>query len=60
VKVGDLVYDFALGRVGIIVGEAWVEQPHPLTGTGLSWEWTMLDDDGNLIGADTVDLKVIS
>jgi hypothetical protein len=58
-KSGDMVHDFALGRDGIVIGGSWVEveteslQSHPTT---TPWEWLVLYDGGELLGADSNDL----
>ena len=58
-KVGELVYDYALRRNGIVVSGSWIEQQgdmvHPI-----QWEWLVLYNDGNLMGADTNDLNEIT
>jgi hypothetical protein len=60
-SIGDLVHDYALGKYGIIVGDSFIEEEdqrgasHPM-----NWEWLVFYDDGDLIGADTSDLKVIN
>ena len=61
-KIGDLVKDYALGMNGLVVGGPWVEfkEQNPGASTDHSWEWLVLYDDGDMIGADTNDLKVIS
>jgi len=60
-KVGDLVKDYALGMNGIVVGGAFIE-PAEERGAShdLKWEWLVLYADGDLLGADTNDLKVIN
>lgn len=61
-KVGDYIHDWAIGRNGIIVDGPWVEASggydynHP----DVEWEWVVLFDDGDVGGADTIDLKVIN
>ena len=63
-ELGDLVHDWALGRDGIIVDGAFTEDGQA-DGKTLEWEWLVLFPplrpglDGDLIGADTNDLKVI-
>ena len=62
-KIGHVIYDYALGRNGIIVSGAFTEKranPHPRHDMGINWEWCVLYDDGEMMGADTNDLKVIS
>jgi hypothetical protein len=51
VKLGDLVTDWALGMCGIIVSGAHNDGD-------LSWEWLVLYQNGELLGADTNDLQV--
>jgi hypothetical protein len=60
-ELGNMVHDYALGMNGIVVGGAWV-QPRAETGasTDHSWEWLVLYDDGDLMGADTNDLQVVT
>ena len=66
-KVGDYIVDCALGRNGIIVDGAWIEPAGSDSEVGqdvshfsIPWEWTILFDDGELGGADSVDLSVIN
>jgi len=56
-KLGNLVHDYALGRHGIVVGGPWTEER--VNTYALDWEWEVLYDDGELLGADTMDLVVI-
>jgi len=59
--VGDLVHDYALNKHGIIIGDSFAEEEVQHGGTWVcNWEWLVLYDDGDLIGADTNDLKVIN
>ena len=53
-KIGDLVHDFALGRNGIIISGTWFEPDGEI-----AWEWAVLYDGGEIVGASTSDLKVI-
>jgi len=58
--IGKLVYDYALGMNGIVVGDAFVESAEERGAShDLKWEWLVLYHDGDLMGADTNDLKVI-
>jgi hypothetical protein len=61
VKPGDLVKDYALGMNGIVIDGAFIE-PAEKRGAShdIKWEWLVLYSDGDLMGADTNDLKVIS
>ena len=52
--IGHLVFDWALGRNGIVIGGPWVDPDGEI-----SWEWQVLYDDGQIAGASTNDLKVI-
>ena len=54
-RIGELIWDYALGKTGIVVGSAFTEE-RPYT-YDLHWEWEVLYDDGELMGADTNDLK---
>ena len=57
-SVGKLVWDYALGKVGIVIDGPWVEHDlRPLHKTPIHWEWLVLYDDGEMMGADTSDLK---
>jgi hypothetical protein len=62
-ELGDMIHDYALGKNGIVVDTAWTEI---YSTNGLDadratdWEWLVLYDDGELMGADTNDLQVIS
>jgi hypothetical protein len=62
-ELGDMIYDYALGRNGIVVDAAWTEI-YSVGGRpddrATDWEWLVLYDDGELMGADTNDLQVIS
>ena len=60
--IGLLVHDYALGMNGIVVGGAWVQprEQNPGASTDHSWEWLVLYDDGDLMGADTNDLQVMT
>ena len=53
--IGELVYDYALGKSGIVVGGPWVSVEPPI----VSWDWCVLFEDGELFGADTTDLQEI-
>ena len=53
--LGKLVWDYALGKTGIVVGGPWKEErenTYPI-----NWEWCVLYNDGEIMGADTNDLK---
>ena len=59
-KIGDLVWDWSLKTNGIIVDGPWSENL-PDSGSNVHpiiWEWLVLDENGMLVGADTVDLRV--
>jgi hypothetical protein len=60
--IGELVHDYALGRNGIVIRGAWIEvrEPSDIMSCDIPWEWEVLYDDGELMGADTGDLKVIN
>jgi hypothetical protein len=64
-KVGDYVFDWALGRSGIIVDGPWIEPAFTDSEAAhdshkdIPWEWAILFDGGDLAGGDTRDLKVI-
>jgi hypothetical protein len=59
-QLGKLIYDYALGMSGIVVDGAFIE-PAEERGAShdLKWEWLVLYDDGEMLGADTNDLKAI-
>lgn len=61
-QIGKIVHDYALGKNGVVVSRAFTEEA-PIsrspTGRHLSWEWLVLYEDGELMGADTNDLKEI-
>ncbi|HIK67133.1 MAG TPA: hypothetical protein EYF95_04120 [Flavobacteriales bacterium] len=58
--IGFLVHDYALGRSGIVVDGAFTEEtPGQHNTRALDWEWLVLYEDGELMGADTNDLQVI-
>jgi len=60
--IGQIVHDYALGKNGVVVGGPFTEEA-PVstspTGRPLDWEWLVLYEDGELMGADTNDLKEI-
>ena len=64
-KIGDYIHDWALGRNGVIVGGPWVEPAGSDSEAAhdshrdIAWEWAILQDGGEILGADTKDLKVI-
>ena len=59
-KIGKLVYDYALGKNGVVVDDAFTEEVLGKHNTrSLDWEWLVLYDDGEIMGADTKDLKGI-
>ena len=66
-KVGELVFDYALEKNGIVVGGPWKDRHfHPAVSEGktapfvlISWDWLVMYDDGELMGADTMDLQVL-
>ena len=60
-NIGKLVRDYTLGKNGIVVGKGWIQppDPHALYSRETSWEWEVLYDDGELMGADTSCLEVI-
>ena len=53
--IGKLVWDYALGKTGIVVGGPWKEERESTY--PINWEWLVLYDDGELMGADSPDLK---
>ena len=59
-----MIHDDALGKNAIVVDAAWTEiySAGDVTQTdrATDWEWLVLYDDGELMGADTNDLQVIS
>ena len=60
--IGKLVYDCALGRNGIVI-----DGPNTEIGDGsyyaageiLKWDWRVLYENGELMGADTSDLQEV-
>jgi hypothetical protein len=62
-ELGNMVHDYALGKNGIVVDTAWTEiysAGEYNASRATDWEWLVLYDDGELMGADTNDLQVIS
>jgi hypothetical protein len=55
--IGKVVHDYALGKSGIVISGAWTEKRENTY--DLHWEWNVLYDDGELMGADTNDLQEI-
>ena len=60
--IGNMIHDYALGMNGIVISGAWVQprEQNPGASTDHSWEWLVLYEDGDLMGADTNDLQVIT
>ena len=58
-SIGKLVWDHALGMGGVIISTAWVE-PGTKDSPDLPWEWLVLYDNAEFIGADTDDLEIIN
>jgi len=62
-ELGKIVHDYALGKNGIVVGDAWTEKTQHINSNPVNrdvdWEWLVLYEDGELMGADTNDLKEI-
>jgi len=60
--IGKIVYDYALGKNGIVIRGAWIEmrKSDDIMSCNIPWEWEVLYEDGDLMGADTCDLKVIN
>jgi hypothetical protein len=54
------IMDYALGKNGIVVAGAFIE-PAEERGAShdLKWDWMVLYDDGEMMGADTNDLQEI-
>ena len=59
-ELGNMVYDYALGRNGVIVDEQFTEYRENAPSLPINWEWLVLYDDGEMMGADTNDLQVIT
>jgi len=63
VKIGNLVHDYALGKNGIVISGSWIEEAQPYdsnpVGREIPWEWLVLYEDGEAMGADTGDLQEI-
>ena len=60
-ELGNMIHDYALGKNGIVVDAAWTEAYSAGEATLYTdWEWLVLYDDGELMGASTNDLQVIS
>ena len=48
-SIGKLVWDYALGMNGIVVGDAFTEEMSDRgASTPLDWEWLVLYEDGDL------------
>ena len=60
-ELGNMIHAYALGKNGIVVDAAWTEAYSAGEATRYTdWEWLVLYDDGELMGASTNDLQVIS
>jgi len=61
INVGVLIWDYALGRHGIVVGDAWIQPPdsYDIMSREIPWEWRVLYDNGEFMGADTNDLMLL-
>ena len=57
-KLGDMVFDYALDKNGVVVSGPFTEERGNLH--SLNWEWLVLYCDGELMGADTNDLAVVN
>jgi hypothetical protein len=57
INIGKLVWDYALGKTGIVIDGPWVEFDPSIRKQPIHWEWLVLYDDGEFMGADTSDLK---
>jgi len=63
--IGDIVHDYALGKNGVVVSGTWIEprgsdsEAAHDSHKDITWEWLVLYSDGELMGADTNDLKVV-
>ena len=55
--IGQIVHDYALGKSGIVTSGPWTEERE--NAYSLKWEWEVLYEDGEFVGADTSDLKVV-
>ena len=55
--IGKLVWDYALGKTGIVIDGPWVEFDPSIRQKPIHWEWLVLYEDGEFMGADTNDLK---
>ena len=62
-QIGKIVHDYALGKNGVVVSGAFTEEARSYATNPVSrdinWEWLVLYEDGELMGADTNDLKEI-
>ncbi len=60
--IGQLVHDYALGKNGIVVGGPFTEQSDIMyeSQRPFKWEWCVLYEDGELLGADTNDLQKVA
>ncbi len=61
--IGKLIFDYALGRSGIVVDGRNVEVGDGTSSLAASeiitWEWLVLYDNGETAGADTNEIKEI-
>ena len=61
--IGKLIFDYALGRSGIVVDGPNVEVGDGTSSLAASeiivWEWLVLYDNGETAGADTNEIKEI-
>jgi hypothetical protein len=60
--IGNMVHDHALGKIGLVVGSAYTEVGNGTSfaaGEITTWEWAVLYEDGEVMGADTNDLQVM-
>jgi len=62
VKIGNLVHDCALGKNGIVVDGPFTEPNDVMyrSQQPIKWEWCVLYEDGETMGADTGDLEEIT
>jgi|ETNvirome_6_1000_1030641.scaffolds.fasta_scaffold154119_2 hypothetical protein len=59
--IGKIVYDYALGKSGIVVGGPFTEACNDKYNTlPIDWEWCVLYADGELAGADDGDIQEVT
>ena len=58
-RIGDLVYDVAIGQNGVIVGGQWYD-PNRFNDRGLCWDFRVRYESGEVAGVMRPRLQLVS